>query len=168
MAETRPTEETPFEAVLRSAIMQSGRTFDDLERTSKVSSQAIGRFVSGTRGLTSWSAGRLMESLNLVLLCREAHEKLGKRTVVYSRIEIEERPAPRPRGRPMKIPHHGSRPKEHEAASRHLERQGQEDVTDEGGRHAFKVVIVSEPVTAQEFKENPSKKRGRPPKAMKG
>jgi hypothetical protein len=167
MHEKRPNKETLFEASLRSAIMKTGRTFDDLEKTSGVSSQAIGRFVSGMRGLTSWTAGRLMEELNLVVLCVEYHEKLGKKTVSYSHIEMVDRPAPRPRGRPVKVADRESSDVLVEAKHREakVNRGGVPEEGESSG--TFDLKITKKAVKGVKGLTRP-KRRGRPPKDSRG
>lgn len=77
MSTATPTIDT----ALREAIIaagKSGRTSYQLAQASGVSASAIGRFLSGERGLSLESAAKIAESLGLVLVAATEKKSRNK------------------------------------------------------------------------------------------
>ena len=57
--------------ILRGAIVESGKSQNEIARESGVAQAIVNRFVTGQRGLTLDTADRLCEVLGLVLVAAE-------------------------------------------------------------------------------------------------
>lgn len=80
---------TLFEQAVRAAIQASGISYSQLAKEAKVDGSAIGRFMSGDRGLNSDTLGRILDTLGCTV------------TAPINRF------APKPVGRPRKQVYHG-------------------------------------------------------------
>jgi ribosome-binding protein aMBF1 (putative translation factor) len=89
MTEMEREMATMFEATVRAAIHTSGLSYTQLSKEAKVDGTAIGRFMSGERGLNSETLGRILDTLGCTL------------TPVINRF------APKPVGRPRKQVYRG-------------------------------------------------------------
>ena len=82
---------TMFEQAVRAAIHASGITYSQLAKEANVDPSQVGKFMAGKRGLTTETAGRILDTLGCTLTApinRYAPKPVGRPRKCYAH-EVE-------------------------------------------------------------------------------
>lgn len=82
---------TMFEQAVRAAIQASGITYSQLAKEANVDPSQVGKFMSGKRGLTTETVGRILDTLGCTLTApinRYAPKPVGRPRKYVSRGKV--------------------------------------------------------------------------------